>query len=377
MIKKYQNELILAAVFIGFISVFYYLYGILLPFVFGMLLAFSAYPVILRIQKVVKNQNLATTLFLAAIVGILVLLSLFLTQYVNRDFKRLNHSFKVLTSNNQEKLDGAAQKVKEYVGSIYDFDALKKSLIHQTDSLTSELKQMDYAQLDTESIKAGFEQVLSVFQSGEESAPEKKTGIGFMAMFISTLAYFVLILYQLDYFTGIRKKYFGGKAESKLHVILDDFNQSFLKYLKLRTKIVLLLSFIYLTAFVILQMPGLIVVMVIIIVLSYIPYLQYLALIPLSIGCLVLSVENSEPFLMYFGIVVGVFVLASLLEELVLNPRIMEKNIGMNPVIVVLAVSVWSYVLGWPGLLIGVPVTSLLINYLKRFVLPSYLKVMK
>ncbi len=150
-----------------------------------------------------------------------------------------------------------------------------------------------------------------------------------------------------------------------------------MKYLKLRTKIVLLSSIVYIAAFIILDIPGMILITFFIIILSYIPYLQYLALIPLAIGCIVLSIENSQSFLLFFGIVSGVFVFVSVLEEIILNPQIMEKNIGMNPVIMVLSLSVWGHLLGLPGLLIGIPLTSLFIIYIKRYILPSYEKIIQ
>ena len=55
----------------------------------------------------------------------------------------------------------------------------------------------------------------------------------------------------------------------------------------------------------------------------------------------------------------------------------MEKNIGMNPVIMILALSVWSYLLGIQGLLIGIPITSLIIIYIKRYFLTSYHEVLE
>jgi predicted PurR-regulated permease PerM len=67
--------------------------------------------------------------------------------------------------------------------------------------------------------------------------------------------------------------------------------------------------------------------------------------------------------------------LASILEEAILTPWIMEKNIGMNPVIMILALSAWSYLFGLKGLLIGIPMTSLIIIYTKRYFLPAYQKV--
>ncbi len=54
-------------------------------------------------------------------------------------------------------------------------------------------------------------------------------------------------------------------------------------------------------------------------------YLQYATLIPISVGCLMLSIENNQSFLLIFGIVVGVFILDSIIEEAILNPWIIKK----------------------------------------------------
>ena len=82
-------------------------------------------------------------------------------------------------------------------------------------------------------------------------------------------------------------------------------------------------------------------------------------------------------FLFYFCIVLGIFILASIIEELILTPRIMEKNIGINPVIITLAISVWSYLLGIPGLLLAIPMTGLIIILFKQYFLHPYQEVFK
>ena len=71
-------------------------------------------------------------------------------------------------------------------------------------------------------------------------------------------------------------------------------------------------------------------------------------------------------------IVLGIFILASIIEELILTPRIMEKNVGINPVIITLSVSVWSYLLGIPGLLLAVPMTGLMIVSFKKYFSNAY-----
>ena len=124
-------------------------------------------------------------------------------------------------------------------------------------------------------------------------------------------------------------------------------------------------------------MPGTIIISLLIIILSYISYLQYLALIPLSISCMVLSVENSQSFLFYFSIVIGVFIVASIIEEWLLKPRIMKDNTGINPVIITLALSIWTYLLGMPGGLIAIPMTGLMIILFKQYFLKPYEEVIK
>jgi|TARA_B110000459_G_scaffold179266_1_gene205157 predicted PurR-regulated permease PerM len=375
--KHYRNEIIIGLLMIGFSIAFFFLYGILLPFILGMLLAFSAQPVITRIQKIVKNKGLATTIFLGINTGIIILFFVFFTNYINRDFKRLNQSFAFLTTKNQENLNQTTYKIKEYINNLYDIEQGKDLLKYKSDSIINKIKNIDYSKLDTESIKTSFEKVTSIFQNKKTNRDQLKPKFSFLFILFSTIGYFILILYQLDYFTKIRKKYFGGKIKSIFHTIIDDFNQSFVKYLKLRTKIILLLSLIYSSTFIILDMPGTIIISLLIIILSYISYLQYLALIPLSISCMVLSVENSQSFLFYFSIVIGVFIVASIIEEWLLKPRIMKDNTGINPVIITLALSIWTYLLGMPGGLIAIPMTGLMIILFKQYFLKPYEEVIK
>ncbi|MFT4875975.1 MAG: hypothetical protein ACI9AU_000008 [Bacteroidia bacterium] len=112
---------------------------------------------------------------------------MFLTQYINLDLKRLNNSVIVLAADNQNRLDHTAQKVKGYVGYFYDFDELESTLKIPSDSLTTDLQTMDFFQLDTESIKEGVSQILSLFPSSEEGTPSEKPSFGFLFMLLATL----------------------------------------------------------------------------------------------------------------------------------------------------------------------------------------------
>ncbi|MEI6143569.1 MAG: AI-2E family transporter [Mariniphaga sp.] len=375
MIDKYKNEIIFTIFIVLFAIAFYYLYVMVLPFLIGITLAFKCLPTIVRICRFIGNRTLATSLYLAGITTTLILFFILIAGYINRDFNRLRNSFQVVASQNKYKLDATAEKIKSFASKVYNINNLETDLLTQADSLKSIAFAKGGSGIDTKAIEDSFKAITSVFQQETKPASTEKSGFGFMFILIMTIGYYVLALFNIDYFDSIRKRYFGGRVEAKYQLIINDLNQSFVRYFALRTKIVLWLSLIYLTVFFIMDLPGFILITIFILILSYIPYIQYIMLVPVAIACLPLSIEGNHGFLFYYGIATGVFVLASIIEEMVLNPLIMEKNMGMNPAIMVLALSVWGYAMGIPGLLVAIPLTSLILIYVKRYFLGSYMKL--
>lgn len=78
---------------------------------------------------------------------------------------------------------------------------------------------------------------------------------------------------------------------------------------------------------------------------------------------------DETPLLM----VAGVFLLAQALDAAVLSPKIVGSKIGLHPVWLILALFVFSYLFGFLGMLVAVPVAAAL-AVLVRFALQLYLK---
>ena len=60
---------------------------------------------------------------------------------------------------------------------------------------------------------------------------------------------------------------------------------------------------------------------------------------------------------------------------MIVTPKIMGKAMGLNPAILLLSLSVWGALLGFLGLIVALPLTTLLIAYWQRYVTrekPSY-----
>ena len=103
-------------------------------------------------------------------------------------------------------------------------------------------------------------------------------------------------------------------------------------------------------------------------ILTLIPYLHSLALIPMAFLSLLEAADKGQNFWVVFGTAILVFAIIQLLCDLVVTPRIMGKTMNLNPAILLLSLSVWGALLGFIGLIIALPLTTLIIAYWKRYV---------
>lgn len=103
--------------------------------------------------------------------------------------------------------------------------------------------------------------------------------------------------------------------------------------------------------------------------LNLVPYLQTLGVIPMILLSLLKSAETGENFWIIFGLSLLVLGIVQVIQDLYLTPRIMGKAMGLNPAVILLSLSVWGTLLGFIGLIVALPLTTLVLSYYKRFVL--------
>ena len=63
------------------------------------------------------------------------------------------------------------------------------------------------------------------------------------------------------------------------------------------------------------------------------------------------------------------------IQDLFLTPKIMGKAMGLNPAIILLSLSIWGTLLGFVGLIVALPLTTLSLSYYKRFILMEQSKI--
>ena len=54
---------------------------------------------------------------------------------------------------------------------------------------------------------------------------------------------------------------------------------------------------------------------------------------------------------------------------MLLVPRIMGKITGLNPAIILLSLSIWGSLMGMLGMIIALPLTTLMLSYYQRFII--------
>lgn len=103
-------------------------------------------------------------------------------------------------------------------------------------------------------------------------------------------------------------------------------------------------------------------------VISFVPYLQVVGFVPAAVLALLVSAETGENFWWLIGGVLLVYIVVQVLQDTIFTPRIMGKIMGLRPAVILLSLSVWGYAFGIIGLIVALPVTTLLISYYKRYV---------
>ena len=188
---------------------------------------------------------------------------------------------------------------------------------------------------------------------------------------VFSLIYFLYILYTYPYFDKKFNKYFGGE-ESKYPAINEFrliFNRVMTSYMRQRSLVVLICSIIFIIAFSVIGLPGALILGFLAGIMCYASHFHYYALIPLSLSCWVLSIEQNHSFFLYFGIVIGIFILISVLEELIFFPKIMKDVSTMNPAIMMISLAIFNHLFGTIGLIIALPLTTIALIYLDKFLM--------
>ncbi|MBD5205517.1 MAG: AI-2E family transporter [Bacteroidales bacterium] len=183
-----------------------------------------------------------------------------------------------------------------------------------------------------------------------------------------TLVYLLFILIDYPHIVRGFKLIFPGKYRDRALVVVNDVKQSMQSYFRGQGLVALCAAVFYCIGFSIIRLPLAIPMGILVGILYMIPYFQYVTLIPVAIICFITSLGGQEHFVTLFGKSLLVYLVSQSICDYILTPRIMGKEMGLNPAMILLSLSIWGSLLGIIGMIIALPVTSLILTYYEKYI---------
>lgn len=183
-----------------------------------------------------------------------------------------------------------------------------------------------------------------------------------------TLIYVLFILIDFPQISRGFKLIIPHKYRENAMVIVHEVQTSMNHYFRGQGLVALCAMIFYCIGFSIVGLPLGIPMGIMVGVLYMIPYFQYVTLIPVAIICAIFSLSGEVTFMSLFGSCLLVYLISQSICDYILTPHIMGKEMGMNAAIILLSLSIWGSLLGIIGMIIALPVSSLIMAYYERYI---------
>jgi predicted PurR-regulated permease PerM len=186
---------------------------------------------------------------------------------------------------------------------------------------------------------------------------------------VTFMLYLAFIMIDYDVISKGWRNLVPEKYSKVVNMLMEDMEEGMNGYFKAMTKIVIVVAFLFAIGFKLIGLPFAIVLGITLGIMNYIPYSQLIGIVP-AVGLTALhSLETGENFWFMLLLVLVVFTVVQLAQDLFLTPKFMGDFSGFNPAIILLSLSIWGSLLGMIGVIIAIPLTSILLAYYKRYIL--------
>lgn len=335
----------IGAIVIAVIIIVNHLSKVLLPFFIAWVLAYLMYPVVTFVQYRMHVKIRALSIIIAML-GVAAVVSLVVYLIIPPMIEQFGQFTKLATGyvHKATHVDSIPQAVTQWVNeNSKDIEAFLKSGDF-TNTMKDTMPQVFHFIGQTWSV------MMSV-----------------IASFI-VLLYMFFILLDYEYLTTNWTKIFPKSTHAFWHELAQDAGKALNSYVRGQCLVALSMGILFCIGFTIIDFPMAIGLGILIGILDLVPYLHTFALIPTAFLAGLKALNTGENFWMIFGLAVIVFCVVQVIIDMVVTPKIMGKQMGLNPAVLLLSLSVWGALLGFIGLIVALPLTTLLMAYWKRYV---------
>lgn len=179
------------------------------------------------------------------------------------------------------------------------------------------------------------------------------------------IVYVIFILLDFDKYKQNIKNLIPNRYVAAVSEVEQDVSWTMKRYFRNQALISFITGICYIIGFSIVGIPMAVVIGLINMILFMVPYMVYISVIPVIAMCVFKSMETGMDFWLILLECAAVYVFVEMFADLVLTPKIMGKALGLNPAMILLSLSIWGTLLGLLGMLIALPVTTIILKWTK------------
>lgn len=325
--------------------------GVLLPFLVACLIAYMLEPVVLWNMKWTRSKSRFVPVALTLLETCL-LLAIFCLIFIPYLLSETTEMTKMIRdyATKQIQIPFISSKIHDFLRDNLDPNEISKLLSRE-----------EWTSL----IKSTLSSSWSFVSSG-------------LAFILGLLSWLIVILYvifiMLDYERIMLsfRQLVPMRHRDRTYQVATDIKNAMNRYFRGQFLIAFIVGILFAIGFLIIGLPMGVVFGLFIGLLNMVPYLQLISLPITAVLCIVCTASTGIDFWVIFWESMAVYVVVQCIQDLYLTPRIMGKAMGLNPAIILLSLSVWGSLLGFMGLLIALPMTTLLLSYYDQYVVNRY-----
>ena len=345
---SFIRAVILGAIIIGVLMLLKRLSGVLLPFFLAWLIAYLIYPLVSFFQHKLRLKNRIISIFCA----------LFTLSVIG------SVAFYLLVPPMIQEFLRVKDLLIEYF-----------STTHTASNVPTTLSEFIRQNIDRRSLEQMFSQD-NILDALKVTVPKLWSLIsesinllfGFFTVFL-ILLYIVFILLDYESISEGWAHLMPKKYRKTVTGILNDVKDGMNRYFRGQALVALCVGILFSIGFLIIDFPLAIGLGLFIGALNMVPYLQIIGFVPTIMLAILKAADTGDNFWIIIASAAAVFIVVQIIQDGYLVPRIMGKITGLNPAIILLSLSIWGSLMGMLGMIIALPLTTLMLSYYQRYII--------
>ena len=345
---SFIRAVILGAIIIGVLMLLKRSSGVLLPFFLAWLIAYLIYPLVSFFQHKLRLKNRIISIFCALLtltvigsVAFYLLVPPMIQEFLRVKDLLIEYFSTTHTASN------VPTTLSEFIRQNIDLHILEQMFSQENilDALKVTVPKL--WSLISESINLLF---------------------GFFTVFL-ILLYIVFILLDYESISEGWAHLMPKKYRKTVTGILNDVKDGMNRYFRGQALVALCVGILFSIGFLIIDFPLAIGLGLFIGALNMVPYLQIIGFVPTIMLAILKAADTGDNFWIIIASAAAVFIVVQIIQDGSLVPRIMGKITGLNPAIILLSLSIWGSLMGMLGMIIALPLTTLMLSYYQRYII--------